>query len=115
MRPMGRDRDGPALRVLVVCPYSLSMFGGVQGQVLALARALRALGVDARVIAPCDGPPPEPGIVTVGPSSRVASNGSVAPIASGRAAARRTLEAIRWFSPDRVHLHQPFTPGPHHA
>ena len=66
---------------MLSCPYSLTVFGGVQGQVLGLARALRALGVDARIIAPCDGPPPEPGITTVGPSTRLPSNGSVAPIA----------------------------------
>ena len=46
------------MRVMLSCPYSLSVFGGVQGQVLGLAHALRALGVDARIIAPCDGPPP---------------------------------------------------------
>ena len=56
---VGREARG--LRVMLSCPYSLSLFGGVQGQVLGLARALRALGVDARIVAPCDGPPPEPG------------------------------------------------------
>ena len=49
------------MRVAILCPYSLSVPGGVQGQVLGLARALRAIGVDARVIGPTDGPPPEPG------------------------------------------------------
>jgi phosphatidyl-myo-inositol alpha-mannosyltransferase len=109
---MGRDRG---LRVMLSCPYSLSSFGGVQGQVLGLARALREIGVDARVIAPCDGPPPEPGITTVGPSTRLPSNGSVAPIATGRAVARRTLEALRTFEPDVLHLHEPLSPGPNHA
>ena len=103
------------MRVMLSSPYSLSLFGGVQAQVLGLAHALRARGVDARVIAPCDGPPPEPGITTVGPTTRVPSNGSVAPIAAGRAVAHRTLEAIRSFSPDVLHLHEPFTPGSNHA
>jgi phosphatidylinositol alpha-mannosyltransferase len=103
------------MRVLLSCPYSLSVFGGVQGQVLGLAHALRRRGVDARIVAPCDGPPPEPGITTVGPSTRMPSNGSVAPIAVGRVVARRTLEAIRSFSPDVLHLHEPFTPGSNHA
>ena len=35
------DRD-VSMRVMLSCPYSLSLFGGVQGQVLGLARALRA-------------------------------------------------------------------------
>ena len=100
---------------MLSCPYSLTLFGGVQGQVLGLARALREVGVDARIVAPCDGPPPEPGITTVGPSTRMPSNGSVAPIASGRAVARRTIEALRTFQPDVLHLHEPLSPGPNHA
>src|SRR6478609_8599981 len=103
------------MRVMLSCPYSLTLFGGVQGQVLGLARALRANGIDARIVAPCDGPPPEPGITTVGPSTRVPSNGSVAPIATGRAVARRTIEALRTFRPDVLHLHEPLSPGPNHA
>ena len=50
------------MRVLLVSPYSLSVFGGVQGQVLGLARSLREIGVDARVVGPCDGPPPDAGV-----------------------------------------------------
>jgi phosphatidyl-myo-inositol alpha-mannosyltransferase len=99
------------LRAMVVSPYSLSYVGGVQGQVLGLARALRTLGVDARIVAPCDGPPPEPGIATVGPSTRISSNGSIAPIASGSSVARRTLEVLRDFEPSVVHLHEPLVPG----
>src|SRR5262245_39216167 len=93
-------------------PYSLSRPGGVQGQVLGLARALRHRGLDVRVVAPCDGPPPAPGVVCVGPSVEWDSNGSVAPIAPDAAAARRTAEALRTIEPDVVHLHEPAVPGP---
>jgi phosphatidylinositol alpha-mannosyltransferase len=93
-------------------PYSLSRPGGVQGQVLGLARELRKLGVDVRVVGPCDGPPPEPGVVSVGPSVEWNSNGSVAPISPGRATARRTAEVMRSIEPDLVHLHEPAVPGP---
>ncbi len=103
------------LRVALLGPYSLSVFGGVQGQILGLAHALRHRGHDVRVIAPCDGPPPEPGITTVGPTRRVAINGSIAPITSNHLAAARTLEALRSFAPDVVHLHEPLSPGPTHA
>ncbi|MEX0665274.1 MAG: glycosyltransferase family 4 protein [Acidimicrobiia bacterium] len=103
------------LRVALICPYSLSLFGGVQLQVLGLARALRACGVDARVLAPSDGPPPGPGIISVGPTFRFPSNGSIAPITSGRAVASRTLEALRSFAPDVLHLHEPLSPGANHA
>ncbi|MFM8303605.1 MAG: glycosyltransferase family 4 protein [Actinomycetota bacterium] len=102
-------------RVAIVCPYSLSVFGGVQGQVLGLAGALRLRGLETRVIAPCDGPPPERGITTVGTTRRVPSNGSIAPITSNHHTAARTLEALRGFAPDVVHIHEPLTPGPNHA
>ena len=61
---------------------------------------------------PCDGPPPDPTIVSVGPTVEWESNGSIAPIAPGRATARRTAEALRTLEPDVVHLHEPIVPGP---
>ena len=106
---------GRPLRVVLTCPYSLSLYGGVQVQVLGLAQALRARGVDARVVAPTDGPPPLPGVTSVGPSIRFPSNGSIAPINSTKAAVQRTLEALRVFEPDVLHLHEPLQPGVNHA
>src|SRR6058998_1128791 len=100
------------MKVAMICPYSMSRPGGVQGQVLGLARELRKLDVDVRIVAPCDGPPPDPSVLSVGPSVEWESNGSIAPIAPGRATARRTLEALRSFAPDVVHLHEPAVPGP---
>ena len=100
------------MRVVMTSPYSLSRPGGVQKQVLGLARELRRLDVDVRVLAPCDGPPPEPGVTCVGPTVEWDSNGSVAPISPGRATARRTAEAIRAIEPHVVHLHEPAVPGP---
>jgi len=96
----------------MTCPYSMSRPGGVQGQVLGLARELRKLDVDVRIVAPCDGPPPDPSVISVGPTVEWESNGSIAPIAPGRAAARRTAEALRSMEPDVVHLHEPAVPGP---
>ena len=61
------------MRVVLICPYSLSLPGGVQGQVLGLARTLRQRGISATVIGPCDGPPPEAGVVSVGPSVSLAA------------------------------------------
>ena len=54
------------MRVGLICPYSLTIPGGVQGQVLGLARSLRAQGHDTRVLGPCDGPPPDPGVTPLG-------------------------------------------------
>ncbi len=114
MRGKGAAQEvgGPALRVGLVCPYSLSIPGGVQGQVLGLARAMRALGVEARVLAPCDGPPPGSFVTPLGASVPTAANGSVAPIAPDPAAALRTIRALREERFDIVHLHEPLVPGP---
>jgi phosphatidyl-myo-inositol alpha-mannosyltransferase len=96
----------------MVGPYSMSRPGGVQGQIIGLSRELRKLGVDVRIVAPCDGPPPDPSIVSIGPTVEWESNGSIAPIAPGRQAARRTAETLRSLEPDVVHLHEPGVPGP---
>lgn len=100
------------VRIGLVCPYSLTHPGGVQGQVLAQARALRALGHDTRVLAPCDGPPPDAGVTPLGNSVPLAGNGSVAQLAPDPACLLRTVSALRDESFDVVHLHEPFCPGP---
>lgn len=96
----------------MICPYSLSVPGGVQGQSLGLTRALRHLGHEARLLAPCDGPPPDAGVTPLGNSLPTASNGSVAPIAPDPSAQLRVIRALRDEDFDVVHLHEPFCPGP---
>ncbi len=88
------------------------MPGGVQNQVMALARALRSRGHEARVLAPCDGPPPAAFVVPLGASVRQPSNGSVAPIAPDPAAQFRTIQALWAEDFDVLHLHEPGVPGP---
>ena len=100
------------MRIGFVCPYSLTLPGGVQGQVLGLARALRAHGHEVRVLGPCDGPPPDSGVTPLGNSVPLAANGSVAPIAPDLPCALRTIRALRDEDFDIVHLHEPLVPGP---
>jgi phosphatidylinositol alpha-mannosyltransferase len=100
------------VRIGFVCPYSLTLPGGVQGQVLGLARALRAAGHEVRVLGPCDGPPPDAGVTPLGNSIPLAANGSVAPIAPDLPCALRTIRALRDEAFDLVHLHEPLVPGP---
>jgi phosphatidylinositol alpha-mannosyltransferase len=100
------------VRVGLICPYSLTLPGGVQGQVLGLGRALRDLGVDARVLGPCDGPPPDTAVTPLGNSIPTASNGSMAAIAPDPAASLRTIRALRDENFDIVHIHEPLAPGP---
>lgn len=100
------------MRVGIVSPYSLTLPGGVQSQVLGLARALNGLGLSARVLAPCDGAPPQLGVTPLGASIPTASNGSVAPIAPDLACALRTVRALSDEAFDVLHLHEPLSPGP---
>jgi phosphatidylinositol alpha-mannosyltransferase len=100
------------VRIGLICPYSLTVPGGVQAQVLGLARTLRGLGVDARVLAPCDGPPPDAGVIPLGESVPTASNGSFAPLAPDPAAQLRTIRALRDEAFDVLHVHEPLAPGP---
>ncbi|MEZ5216672.1 MAG: glycosyltransferase family 4 protein [Ilumatobacteraceae bacterium] len=104
--------DGQPLRIGIVCPYSLSLPGGVQGQVLDLARVLRRMGHEARVLGPCDGPPPEVYVTPLGNSLPTAANGSVAPLAPDPACTLRTIRTLRDEEFDVVHVHEPYVPGP---
>ena len=96
----------------MVSPYSVSVPGGVQAQVLGLARELRRIGHEVRVLAPCDGPPPEPFVTPLGNSLPTAANGSVAPLAPDPSAALRTIRALNDEAFDVIHLHEPIVPGP---
>jgi len=100
------------MRIGLISPYSLSVPGGVQAQVLGLARELRRHGHEARVLGPCDGAPPEPFVTPLGKSIPTAANGSVAPLAPDASAALRTIRALRDEDFDVIHVHEPLAPGP---
>ncbi len=100
------------MRVGMVCPYSLTVPGGVQAQVLGLARELRRHGHEARVLGPCDGPPPEPFVTPLGDCLPTSANGSIAPLAPDPSAAMRTLRVLADEPFDVVHIHEPLAPGP---
>ena len=93
-------------------PYSLTIPGGVQQQVLGLARSLRAKGHEVRVLGPCDGPPPDAFVTPLGNSLPTAVNGSIAPLAPDASAALRTIRALNDEAFDVVHVHEPLVPGP---
>lgn len=95
----------------MVCPYSLTVPGGVQSQVLGLVRALRAKGHEARALGPCDGPPPYGWITPLGDSIPTAANGSIAPLAPDPSAQLRFIRAVRDEGFDILHLHEPLAPG----
>ncbi len=101
-----------SLRIGIICPYSLSIPGGVQMQVLGMARELRSRGHEARVLGPCDGPPPASFVTPLGDSLPTAANGSIAPVAPDPPAAIRTLRALDQERFDVLHVHEPLAPGP---
>lgn len=100
------------VRIGLISPYSLTIPGGVQNQILALARALSDSGHRVRVLGPCDGAPPSTGITPLGNSLPHSVNGSIAPIAPDPACALRTIRALRDEAFDVIHVHEPLVPGP---
>ena len=95
----------------MVCPYSLSIPGGVQEQAMGLTRELRRMGYEVRVLGPCDGPPPATFVSPVGNSLPTSSNGSVAPIAPDPIAQFRTIRLLKDEEFDVLHLQEPLAPG----
>jgi phosphatidylinositol alpha-mannosyltransferase len=97
------------VRVGLVCPYSWSVPGGVQSHVAGLAGALRGLDVEVEILSPVDGP--AAGVVPLGRSVPIPSNGSVQRVALSPAAVARTARAVRGRGYDVVHLHEPMLPA----
>ena len=97
------------MRVGIVCPYSWSVPGGVQSHVAGLAGALRSFGVEAEVLAPAD--TAADGIVPLGRSVPIPSNGSVQRVALSPAAIARTARAVRGRGYELVHVHEPMLPA----
>jgi phosphatidyl-myo-inositol alpha-mannosyltransferase len=106
----------PPVRVSMLCPYSLSRPGGVQGQAAGLARSLRRLGHEVALLAPdgsgplAPGDGPFDGSWSIGRSVGVRANGSVAPVALSPSAAVRPSRFAGRHRADVVHLHEPLAP-----
>ena len=114
------------MKVGIVVPYSWSFWGGVVDHAEQQARALRALGVDARLIAGNDPPgsftrvlhpglgrhgEPPPDVIPVGRSVIVPANGTLPNIVLSPPSIvrlRRLLETERF---DVLHVHEPMTPA----
>ncbi|HEV3212315.1 MAG TPA: glycosyltransferase family 4 protein [Acidimicrobiales bacterium] len=104
----------PIERVALVSPYALSVPGGVQTQVRAMARDLSHRGIDVVVCSP--GEPDEPlaaaGIAhaAAGAVRSVRANGSRAPVTLSRAASRAFASVAATLRDGVVHVHEPFAP-----
>jgi len=108
------------MKIAMLSPYSLSRPGGVQGQVLALARALRRLGHQVTVVGPEDSEErdraadqerdPNPDTFVMGSPTGLRSNGSVAPVTISPRAAMKAERFVRKGGFDVLHLHEPLAP-----
>lgn len=96
------------MKVALVCPYSLSWPGGVQGHVLSLSGHLRDLGCEVRIIAPCDATPPSREVIPIGRSRPFQANGSIAHLALGPRPFLRVRHALEAENFDLIHIHEPF-------
>src|ERR1700735_3663490 len=98
----------------MVSPYALGSIGGVQGQVVGLARSLRAHGHEGTVGAPAADHVEVAEDVgdhrVIGRSVGLRSNGSVAPVAPWPTAAARVERFVRQGRFDVVHVHEPLAP-----
>jgi phosphatidylinositol alpha-mannosyltransferase len=110
------------VKIAMLSPYSLSRPGGVQGQVVGLARALRSLGHQVTVVGPdepredepagpgagSDSAPPD--VFVMGRPTPLRSNGSVAPVTVSPGAALRAERFVRHGEFDVLHVHEPLAP-----
>ncbi len=94
------------MRVGLVCPYDLSMPGGVQDQVIRLRRWLDGSGHSVKLIAP--GEADVPGFVSAGPATIIPANGAATPVALSTSAGRRVVDELR--DVDVAHVHEPLMP-----
>ena len=99
------------MRIALVCPYDWSAPGGVQVHVRELAEHLRERREDVLVVAPSSRPADEPGTAIVGSTVSIPYNGSVAPIDPRPWRVPEIRSALRRFTPDIVHVHEPLVPN----
>lgn len=101
-------------RVVLVSPYALSVFGGVQEQVLAMSRELARRDYDVDLVAPDSRDTSEydtPAMVhRFGRLLSLPANGSRAPLTLSPLASRQLAHLVERRAPDVVHLHEPFAP-----
>ena len=102
-------------RIGLICPYDLSLPGGVQGQVRAMAVELVRRGRQVTVVSPGEHADPTLARHSVtqllsGRTLAVPANGSRAPITLSLTAARWAFDSLRRDDVEVIHLHEPLTP-----
>lgn len=102
----GTRSDIVAMKVALVCPYDLGKPGGVQDQVIRIARWLEDAGHEAVIVGPgTDGPE---GSILVGSTATIPANKASTPISLNPRIGRRIEQAV--VDADVVHIHEPLMP-----
>lgn len=95
------------MRIGLVSPYDLGRPGGVQDQVIRIARWLRDEGHDAVVVGPgVEGPD---GAILLGPTRSVSANQATAPVRLDPRVGRQLAAALT--DVDVIHVHEPLVPA----
>jgi len=102
------------MRIVIVCPYDMSVYGGVQNQVQLLASAY--LKRNHNVALCYVGSFNEQSykfdvLIKAGNTLKVPVNGSVAPVSFDFLSMSKALKEIENFKPDVLHIHEPFAPS----
>jgi phosphatidylinositol alpha-mannosyltransferase len=105
LKPRTRS-DAVRMKVALVCPYDLGKPGGVQDQVIRIARWLVDAGHEAVIVGPgTDGPE---GSILVGSTATIPANNASTPISLNPRVGRRLEAAVA--DADVVHIHEPLMP-----
>jgi phosphatidylinositol alpha-mannosyltransferase len=100
------------MRIVMVCPYSFDVHGGVQAHVLQLAEVFHARGHEVSVLAPSSPHVKLPDyVVSGGKAVPIPYNGSVARLRFGPATHRMVKKWIAKGEFDVLHLHEPNAPS----
>src|SRR5487761_2445335 len=98
----------------MICPYDIDLPGGVQNQVIGMAKSL-SRDHELTILAPGTTVPQQLYSSSVetkplGPSIKFRANGSVAPISLSPSAAARLLSYVVHTQPDVLIIHEPMVP-----
>lgn len=94
------------MNIALVCPYDLGVPGGVQDQVIRLARWLDDRGHSPKIVGPGTEGPED--AVLIGGTVLIQANRSSTPIALDPRTTRRLKDAVA--GADVIHIHEPFMP-----
>jgi phosphatidyl-myo-inositol alpha-mannosyltransferase len=99
------------MKILQTCPYSWNSYGGVQNHVAGLADHLTRRGHEVLILAPGEAGSADGLVSLVGRPLPVPYNRSIARICPSLISAAKVAAALRRFTPDVVHVHEPFAPS----